>query len=158
MQRESVKGKLGGRTYEIQRLVGRALRGVVDTSVMGERTVTIDCDVLQADGGTRCASITGGYIALALALRKAGLERALINKIAAISVGIVAALLYLFFLILFMIVLISSSSLCRLLPIRYNAAKSMISMDMINEGSNEKSCVSKSIIRINKILKRRNSL
>jgi ribonuclease PH len=90
MQRESVKGKLGGRTYEIQRLVGRALRGVVDTSVMGERTVTIDCDVLQADGGTRCASITGGYIALALALRKAGLERALINKIAAISVGIVA--------------------------------------------------------------------
>jgi len=58
MQRESVKGKLGGRTYEIQRLVGRALRGVVDTSVMGERTVTIDCDVLQADGGTRCASIT----------------------------------------------------------------------------------------------------
>jgi ribonuclease PH len=90
MQRESVKGKLGGRTYEIQRLVGRALRGVVDTSVMGERTVTIDCDVLQADGGTRCASITGGYIALAMALRKAGLERALINKIAAISVGIVA--------------------------------------------------------------------
>jgi ribonuclease PH len=90
MQRESVKGKLGGRTYEIQRLVGRALRGVVDTSVMGERTVTIDCDVLQADGGTRCASITGGYIALALALRKAGLERALTNKIAAISVGIVA--------------------------------------------------------------------
>ena len=90
MQRESVKGRLGGRTYEIQRLVGRALRGVVDTSAMGERTVTIDCDVLQADGGTRCASITGGYIALALALRKAGLERALTNKIAAISVGIVA--------------------------------------------------------------------
>ena len=90
MQRESVKGRPGGRTYEIQRLVGRALRGVVDTSVMGERTVTIDCDVLQADGGTRCASITGGYIALALALRKAGLERALTNKIAAISVGIVA--------------------------------------------------------------------
>lgn len=89
MQRESVKGKLGGRTYEIQRLIGRSLRGVVDTSVMGERTVTVDCDVLQADGGTRCASITGGYIALVLALRKVGLERALTGKIAAISVGIV---------------------------------------------------------------------
>jgi ribonuclease PH len=89
MQRESVRGKLGGRTYEIQRLIGRSLRGVVDTSVMGERTVTIDCDVLQADGGTRCASITGGYIALVLALRKAGLERAIVSKIAAISVGIV---------------------------------------------------------------------
>lgn len=89
MQRESVKGKLGGRTYEIQRLVGRALRGVVDTAAMGERTVTIDCDVLQADGGTRCASITGGYVALVLALRKVGLERAVTSKIAAISVGIV---------------------------------------------------------------------
>ena len=88
MQRESVRGKLGGRTYEIQRLIGRSLRGVVDTSVMGERTVTVDCDVLQADGGTRCASITGGYIALVLALRKAGLERAIVSKIAAISVGI----------------------------------------------------------------------
>jgi ribonuclease PH len=89
MQRESVKGRLGGRTYEIQRLVGRSLRGVVDTAVMGERTVTVDCDVLQADGGTRCASITGGYIALVLALRKVGLERAVTSKIAAISVGIV---------------------------------------------------------------------
>lgn len=89
MQRESVRGKLGGRTYEIQRLVGRSLRGVVDTSVMGERTVVVDCDVLQADGGTRCASITGGYIALVLALRKAKLERAITSKIAAISVGIV---------------------------------------------------------------------
>ena len=89
MQRESVRGKLGGRTYEIQRLIGRSLRGVVDTTAMGERTVTIDCDVIQADGGTRCASITGGYIALALALKKAGLERALTNKIAAISVGFV---------------------------------------------------------------------
>jgi ribonuclease PH len=91
MQRESVRGKLGGRTYEIQRLVGRSLRGVVDTSVMGEKTVVIDCDVLQADGGTRCASITGGYIALVLALRKANLERAIISKIAAISVGVVDA-------------------------------------------------------------------
>jgi ribonuclease PH len=89
MQRESVRGKLGGRTYEIQRLVGRSLRGVVDTSALGERTVTVDCDVIQADGGTRCASITGGYIALVLALRKAGLERAITSKIAAISVGIV---------------------------------------------------------------------
>ncbi|MEX1296512.1 MAG: ribonuclease PH [Candidatus Limnocylindrales bacterium] len=89
MQRESVKGKLGGRTYEIQRLIGRSLRGVVDTTAMGERTVTVDCDVIQADGGTRCASITGGYIALALALKKAGLERALTSKIAAISVGFV---------------------------------------------------------------------
>ena len=75
-QRESVKGRLGGRTHEIQRLIGRSLRGVVDTAALGERTVTIDCDVLQADGGTRCASITGGWIALALALRRIGLERA----------------------------------------------------------------------------------
>jgi ribonuclease PH len=89
MQREAVKGRLGGRTHEIQRLIGRSLRGVVDTSAMGERTVTIDCDVLQADGGTRCASITGGYVALVLALRKVGLERAVSSKIAAISVGMV---------------------------------------------------------------------
>ncbi len=89
MQRELVKGRLGGRTYEIQRLIGRSLRGVVDTAAMGEKTVTIDCDVIQADGGTRCASITGGYVALVLALRKANLERAINSKIAAISVGIV---------------------------------------------------------------------
>ncbi len=89
MQRESVRGRLGGRTHEIQRLVGRSLRGVVDTSALGEKTVMIDCDVLQADGGTRCASITGGYIALVLALRKVNLERAVSGKIAAISVGIV---------------------------------------------------------------------
>jgi ribonuclease PH len=89
MQRESVRGKLGGRTYEIQRLVGRSLRGVVNTAALGERTVTIDCDVLQADGGTRCASITGGFVALALALGRNGLERAIVGKIAAISVGIV---------------------------------------------------------------------
>src|SRR5690242_20665642 len=88
-QRESVKGKLGGRTHEIQRLIGRSLRGVVDTTVIGERTVTVDCDVLQADGGTRCASITGGYIALAIALRRAGYERALRGHVAAVSVGIV---------------------------------------------------------------------
>jgi len=74
---------------EIQRLIGRALRGVVDTSKLGEKTVTVDCDVLQADGGTRTASITGGYVALALALRKIGAERALDGQIAAVSVGIV---------------------------------------------------------------------
>ena len=88
-ERESVKGRLGGRTHEIQRLVGRSLRGVVDLARLGERTVTVDCDVLQADGGTRCASITGGYVALAAALIKAGYERLLVGKVAAISVGIV---------------------------------------------------------------------
>src|SRR3954466_10807123 len=88
-QREVTKGRQGGRTMEIQRLVGRALRGVVDTSKIGDRTVTVDCDVLQADGGTRTASITGGYIALALALRKIGADKALQGQIAAISVGII---------------------------------------------------------------------
>ncbi|MBA2275140.1 MAG: ribonuclease PH [Chloroflexi bacterium] len=88
-QRESTKGRVGGRTHEIQRLVGRSLRGVVNTSLMGERTVTIDCDVLQADGGTRTASVTGGYVALAIALKRKGLERAIAGRIAAISVGIV---------------------------------------------------------------------
>ncbi|CAN5690498.1 ribonuclease PH [soil metagenome] len=88
-QREVVKGRQGGRTMEIQRLIGRALRGVVDTSKMGERTLTIDCDVLQADGGTRTASITGGYVALALALRKIGAQGALAGQVAAISVGLV---------------------------------------------------------------------
>jgi ribonuclease PH len=88
-QRESTKGRVGGRTHEIQRLVGRSLRGVVNTSLMGERTVTIDCDVLQADGGTRTASVTGGYVALAIALKRKGLEKAIAGRIAAISVGIV---------------------------------------------------------------------
>ncbi|CAN5823888.1 ribonuclease PH [soil metagenome] len=88
-QREATKGRQGGRTMEIQRLIGRALRGVVDTSKIGDRTVTVDCDVLQADGGTRTASITGGYVALALALRKVGAEQALDGQIAAVSVGIV---------------------------------------------------------------------
>lgn len=88
-QRESVKGRLGGRTHEIQRLIGRSLRGVVDTVALGERTVTLDCDVLQADGGTRTASVTGGYVALAIALRRRGLERALVARIAAVSVGLV---------------------------------------------------------------------
>src|SRR3954466_9175325 len=87
-ERESVKGRLGGRTHEIQRLVGRSLRGVVDLSKMGERTITLDCDVLQADGGTRCASITGGYVALAAALMTHGLDRFLVGKVAAVSVGV----------------------------------------------------------------------
>ena len=87
--RESVKGRVGGRTHEIQRLIGRSLRGVVDLSRLGERTVTIDCDVVQADGGTRTASITGGYVALVLALRRLGVEAAVVSRIAAVSVGIV---------------------------------------------------------------------
>src|SRR5579872_1507087 len=66
--RESSKGKIGGRTHEIQRLIGRSLRAVTDTKLLGERTVHIDCDVIQADGGTRTASITGAYVALALAI------------------------------------------------------------------------------------------
>jgi ribonuclease PH len=90
--RESVKGRLGGRTHEIQRLVGRSLRGVVDLARLGERTVTVDCDVLQADGGTRCASITGGYVALAAALMTYGMERLIVGKVAAVSVGVVEGL------------------------------------------------------------------
>lgn len=93
-QRESSKGKLSGRTMEIQRLIGRALRACVDLDKIGERTITIDCDVIQADGGTRTASITGGYIALAMAIERmvrAGAlsENPLKSRIAAISVGIV---------------------------------------------------------------------
>jgi ribonuclease PH len=91
-ERESVKGRLGGRTHEIQRLIGRSLRGVVDLSKLGERTVTVDCDVLQADGGTRCASITGGYVALAAALMTHGLDRFLVGKVAAVSVGVIDGL------------------------------------------------------------------
>ena len=87
--RESVRGKIGGRTHEIQRLIGRSLRGVVDLAKLGERTITVDCDVLQADGGTRCASITGGYVALAAALKTYGMERMLVGKVAAVSVGVV---------------------------------------------------------------------
>ena len=88
-QRESTAGRVGGRTHEIQRLVGRSLRGVIDLSRLGERTITVDCDVLQADGGTRTASITGGYVALAAALITYGMERLLVGKVAAISVGTV---------------------------------------------------------------------
>jgi ribonuclease PH len=94
-QRESAKGRIGGRTHEIQRLIGRSLRGVVDLGKLGERTVTVDCDVIQADGGTRCASITGGYVALAAALITYGMERLLLSRVAAVSVGIVDGLTYL---------------------------------------------------------------
>jgi ribonuclease PH len=87
--RESAKGRIGGRTHEIQRLIGRSLRGVVDLARLGERTITVDCDVLQADGGTRTASITGGYVALGAALITFGMERLLTSKVAAVSVGIV---------------------------------------------------------------------
>jgi len=91
--REAAKGKQSGRTQEIQRLIGRSLRAVTDLKALGERTVTIDCDVLQADGGTRTASITGGFVALAdacekLAARKAIAASPLHGQIAAISVGI----------------------------------------------------------------------
>ena len=87
--RESVRGKIGGRTHEIQRLIGRSLRDAVDLTRLGERTITVDCDVLQADGGTRTASITGGYVALAAALITYGMERHLVGKVAAVSVGLV---------------------------------------------------------------------
>ena len=87
--RESAKGRIGGRTHEIQRLIGRSLRGVVDLTRLGERTITVDCDVLQADGGTRTASITGGYVALAAALITYGMDRHLVGKVAAVSVGLV---------------------------------------------------------------------
>ncbi|HWQ72995.1 MAG TPA: ribonuclease PH [Desulfitobacteriaceae bacterium] len=91
-QREATKGKLTGRTMEIQRLIGRALRSVVDLKKLGERTIWIDCDVIQADGGTRTASITGAYIALADAVqfllkKKSIKENPLLDTLAAVSVG-----------------------------------------------------------------------
>jgi len=87
--REAVRGKLGGRTHEIQRLIGRSLRQAVDLTKLGERSIMIDCDVLVADGGTRCASITGGWIALAIAMRAKKLDQFLTRNIAAVSVGVV---------------------------------------------------------------------
>ena len=90
--RESVKGRIGGRTHEIQRLIGRSLRDAVDLTRLGERTITVDCDVLQADGGTRTASITGGYVALAAALITYGMDRHLVARVAAVSVGLVDGL------------------------------------------------------------------
>ncbi len=87
-QRESIAGRPGGRTFEIQRLVGRALRTAIDLKALGPRSVTIDCEVLQADGGTRTAAITGGYVALAHALRN--LEKSpLTRNVAAVSAGFV---------------------------------------------------------------------
>jgi ribonuclease PH len=95
-ERESVKGRIGGRTHEISRLVGRSLRACIDTKALGENTVVLDCDVLQADGGTRTAAITGAYVALADALGwarergvlKKGVEP-LLGSVAAVSVGVV---------------------------------------------------------------------
>ena len=94
--RESVKGRIGGRTHEISRLIGRSLRAVIDTKALGENTIVIDCDVLQADGGTRTAAITGAYVALADAIewgRAKGFigknAKALFDSVAAVSVGII---------------------------------------------------------------------
>jgi ribonuclease PH len=92
--REVTKGRPSGRTHEIQRLIGRALRSVIDTSILGERTVAIDCDVIQADGGTRTASITGAFVALSLAVKQlmkfGSLKRSPIrDSVAAVSVGLV---------------------------------------------------------------------
>lgn len=96
-QRESVRGKIGGRTHEISRLIGRALRAVVDMEALGENTIALDCDVLQADGGTRTASVTGAFVALADAINwaaysnilKLGSKPVLSDTVSAISVGIV---------------------------------------------------------------------
>lgn len=87
--RESVKGRIGGRTHEISRLIGRSLRAVIDYEALGENTIQIDCDVLQADGGTRTASITGAYVALADAVAALEVPAALTGSVAAVSVGII---------------------------------------------------------------------
>ena len=96
MDRESIKGRVGGRTHEISRLIGRSLRAVIDTKALGENTIVIDCDVLQADGGTRTAAITGAYVAMVDAIewargKKYIAQRAtpLVDSVAAVSVGIV---------------------------------------------------------------------
>ncbi len=100
MRREASTGKQGGRTQEIQRLIGRSLRAATDLAIMGERQILIDCDVIQADGGTRCASITGAYVALSLAFRalvKKGIlyKIPLMGEVAAVSCGIVNGQAYL---------------------------------------------------------------
>ena len=92
--REASRGKQSGRTQEIQRLIGRSLRAVVDLKKLGERTIWVDCDVIQADGGTRCASITGAYVAIALAVKKLKKDKVInenpiLDSIAAVSVGII---------------------------------------------------------------------
>lgn len=95
--REAVRGRQDGRTVEIQRFIGRSLRSVIDLDALGEKTVYIDCDVLEADGGTRCAAVSGGYLALHLALKKAVDARAiktlpLTDSVAAVSVGVVSGM------------------------------------------------------------------
>ena len=94
--RESVRGKVGGRTHEISRLIGRSLRGIIDVAALGENTIALDCDVLQADGGTRTASITGAYVALVDAMRWAekhkhirSAERVIKDSVSAVSVGVI---------------------------------------------------------------------
>jgi ribonuclease PH len=93
--RESVRGRIGGRTHEISRLVGRSLRASIDLAALGENSIAIDCDVLQADGGTRTAAITGAYVALADAVswladrRKLAKQNAIVNSVAAVSVGVI---------------------------------------------------------------------
>ena len=89
VDREAARGKQQGRTVEIQRLIGRAMRAVVDFKALGERTLWLDCDVLQADGGTRCAAISGAYVAAKRALDRFGLSKALSGGVAAVSVGVV---------------------------------------------------------------------
>jgi ribonuclease PH len=88
--REAARGRQSGRTVEIQRLIGRAIRSVTDFEALGERTLWLDCDVLQADGGTRCAAISGAYVAARRALDRLGLGKTLADSIAAVSVGVVA--------------------------------------------------------------------
>ena len=100
MAREAAKGKQGGRTLEIQRLIGRALRQAIDLPALGPRTITLDCDVIQADGGTRTAAVTGGFVALALAARKLVANKLIAKdpirrSIAAVSVGVVDGNVYL---------------------------------------------------------------
>jgi ribonuclease PH len=95
--REVSKGRIGGRTHEIQRLIGRSLRSAVDLTILGERSIIVDCDVLQADGGTRTAAITGAYVALVIALEtlvkfKAVAQSPLLDSVAATSVGLVGGI------------------------------------------------------------------
>jgi len=87
--REAARGRQGGRTVEIQRLIGRAVRAIADFEALGERTLWLDCDILQADGGTRCAAICGAYVAGRLALDRFGLSKAFRDSVAAVSVGVV---------------------------------------------------------------------
>jgi len=89
VEREASRGKQQGRTVEIQRLIGRAVRAVVDFGALGERTLWLDCDVLQADGGTRCAAISGAYVAARRALDRFGLSKTFAGSVAAVSVGVV---------------------------------------------------------------------